>query len=79
MAKHQPIQHSQTLKVSVIQKQCEYRFTLARRAPIETMLPNKLRCLSDKDIAKSIIEGTYKIPTDLDEATQLILEEIGNM
>ena len=38
-------------------------------------LANKLRCLSDKEVAKSIIEGTYKIPTDLYNGTKLILEE----
>ena len=39
----------------------------------------KLRYLSDKEVARSIIEGTYDIPTDLDNATKLILEEIGKM
>ena len=37
----------------------------------------KLRYLSDKEVARSIIEETYGIPTDLDNATKLILEEIG--
>ena len=35
--------------------------------------------LSDKEVAKSIIEGMYNIPTDLDNATKLVLEEIGKM
>ena len=39
----------------------------------------KLRYLSDEEVARSIIEGTYDIPTDLDNATKLILEEIGKM
>jgi hypothetical protein len=39
----------------------------------------KLRYLSDEEVARSIIEGTYNIPTDLDNATKLILEEIGKM
>jgi hypothetical protein len=30
-------------------------------------------------LAKSIITGTYKIPSDLDPATKLILEEIGRL
>ena len=42
-------------------------------------LAAKLRYLSDKELARSIIEGTYHIPTDLDDATKLILEEIGKI
>ena len=43
------------------------------------LLANKLKCLSDKDIAKAIVEGIYKIPTDLGEALRLIIEEIGKL
>ena len=43
------------------------------------LLANKLKCLSDKDIAKEIVEGTYGIPTDLNEASKLIIEEIGKL
>ena len=39
----------------------------------------KLRYLSGKGVVRSIIEGTYDIPTDLDNATKLILEEIGKL
>ena len=61
----------------VIQKQCEYHFTLAHRAPTtKHTIGAKLTYLSDKEVARSIIEGTYNIPTDLDDATKLILEEI---
>ena len=42
-------------------------------------LGDKLRYLSDRDIASQIIEGTYDIPTDLDRESTLILEEIGRM
>jgi len=38
-----------------------------------------LRYLSDETLARQIITGTYDIPSDLDESTALILEEIGKM
>jgi len=41
------------------------------------LLGEKLRYLSDEALAKAIITGTYKIPTDLDPATAMILKEIG--
>jgi hypothetical protein len=41
-----------------------------RRAP---------RYLLDESMAKAIITGTYKIPTDLDPATAMILKEIGKL
>ena len=63
-----------------IQRECEVRFTLAHSAPImKTLLGERLRYLSDESLAKSIIMGTYKIPSDLDPATKLILEEIGRL
>ena len=56
-----------------IQKQCEYRFTMAHRVPImKHALGVKLRYLSDEEVARSIIEGTYDIPTDLDNATKCL-------
>ena len=62
---------------ATIQKECQVRFTLAHRAPImKHLLANKLKCLADEDIVKAIVEGTYEIPTDLDEASKLIIEEI---
>ena len=64
----------------VIQKECEVRFTLGHRAPVtKNFLAKQLRYLSDEDLAKSIIEGTFDIPTNLDKATRLILKEIGKM
>jgi len=63
-----------------IQCECEIRFTLAHSAPImQTLLGERLRYLSDEALARSIITGTYDIPTDLDPATKLILEEIGKL
>ena len=40
---------------------------------------SNLRSLKDKELARSIMTGTYDIPTDLDEATTFILKEIGKM
>ena len=53
---------------------------MAHRAPIiKHTLGFKLRYLLDKEVARSLIEGTYDIPTDLDNVTKLSLEEIGKM
>ncbi len=63
-----------------IQRECKIRFTLAHSIPImKSLLGERLRYLSDKSLARSIIMGTYDIPTDLDPATKLILEEIGRL
>ena len=63
-----------------IQRECEVRFSLAHSAPImTTLLGERLRYLSDKALARSIIAGTYDIPSDIDPATKLILEEIGKL
>ena len=63
----------------VVQEECKVRFNLAHKAPeMKHVLANKLRYLANEELAKSIVEGTYKIPTNLDEATRYILQEIGN-
>ncbi len=65
---------------NAIQRECEIRFSLAHSAPImSTLLGHKLRYLGDEDLARSIITGSYEIPSDLDPATTLILKEIGKM
>jgi hypothetical protein len=46
---------------------------------MNTLLGERLRYLSDKNLARSIIEGTYDIPAEMDPATKLILEEIGRL
>ena len=52
-------------------------FTLAHNAPImKHFLAGKLRYLEDEDIAKAIVDGTYDIPPELDEATRHVLREI---
>ena len=57
-------------------KKCVCCFTLAHRALIlKHTLEAKLRCLSDEEIAKSLIVGTCKLPTHLYNATKLTLED----
>jgi hypothetical protein len=46
---------------------------------MNSLLGEKLRYLSDEALAKAITTGTYEIPTDLDPATAMILEEIGKL
>ncbi len=46
---------------------------------MSNLLGHKLRYLGNEDLAKSIITGSYEIPSDLDPTTTLILKEIGKM
>jgi hypothetical protein len=63
-----------------IQKECEVRFSLAHSTPImTTLLRERLHYLLDETLARSIITGTYDIPSDMDPATKLILKEIGRL
>jgi hypothetical protein len=63
-----------------IQRECEARFSLAHSAPVmKTLLRERLRCLADEAIARLIILGTYNIPSNMDPATKLILEEIAKL
>jgi hypothetical protein len=65
---------------NVIQHACEIRFFLAHSAPImTTLLGKQLRYLLDKTLARAIITKLYDIPSDMDPATKLILEEIDNL
>ncbi len=64
----------------VIKRKCKILFSLAHSAPImTTLLGERLRYLSVKALARSILMGTYKIPYDMDPTTRLILEEIGRL
>ena len=63
--------------VSCIQQESECRFHLAHSARItKSSLAYQLGYLSDTEIAREILEGTYDIPNDVDETTELILDEI---
>ena len=46
---------------------------------ISTDLITKLGNLADTEIAQQIVEGTFDIPDEIDEATAETLEEIGSM
>jgi hypothetical protein len=62
------------------QQECKVRFSLAHSAPItSTLLGKCLRYLSNKALARSIIQVTYKVSSDMDPAMKLILEEIGKL
>ncbi len=63
-----------------IQRECKVRFSLGHSAPImSTLLGERLCYLLDKNLARSIIAGTYGIPSDMDPATKMILKEIGRL
>jgi hypothetical protein len=65
---------------NAIQQECDIQISLAHSAPIMTTLLGKhLRYLSNKSLTRAIITGTYEIPSDMDPATKLILEEIGKL
>jgi hypothetical protein len=63
-----------------IQWESKVRFSLAHSVPImTTLLGECLRYLLDEALVRSIISGTYDIPSDIDPATKLNLEEIGKL
>ncbi len=65
---------------NAIQQECKIQFSLAHCAPImPTLLGEQLRYLSDEALARATITGTYETPSDMDPATKLILEEIGEL
>lgn len=63
-----------------IQAECCSRFQLAHDAPIaHTLLGQELHYLNNIDIAYAILTGTFDVPHYLDDATKLMLTEIGNL
>ncbi len=63
-----------------IQQECKIHFSLAHSTPImTTLMGERLRYLSDKALAHSIITRTYDILSDMDPATKMIVEEIGKL
>ncbi len=58
----------------------EFRFQLAAEAPISsTKLIEQLGYLGNSEVAQQLIEKKFDIPDEIDDATALILEEIGNI
>ncbi len=65
---------------NAIQQECKIVFSLAHSVPVmSTLLGEHLRYLSDKALARAIITGTYEIPSVMDPATKLFLEEVGKL
>jgi hypothetical protein len=65
---------------NAIQRECKIRFSLAHSAPImTTLLGKRLRYLSNEALARAIVTKMYDILSDMDPATKLILQEIGNL
>jgi hypothetical protein len=60
---------------NAIHQECKIQFSLAHAPIMTTLLGERLQYLSDEALARAIITGTYKIPSDMDPATNLILEE----
>ena len=68
--------------MNCIQEETEFCFHLAHSAYItKTSLASKLGYLSDNEVTWQLIDGTYKIPNDVDDATALVfvLEEIARL
>lgn len=63
-----------------IQYVTEQRFDLAHSAPITmSSLATKLGYLSDTEFAKQLLGGHVNIPSDVDDTTTLVLEEIAKI
>jgi hypothetical protein len=63
-----------------IQSETKSRLALGNSAPISrSLLGLELNYLNNAEVAFSIVNGSYPIPQELDEATKLILSEIGIM
>ena len=55
----------------------EQRFDLAHSAPITmSSLAEKLGYLSDTEFAQQLLSGQVEIPSDVDDTTAIVLEEI---
>ena len=61
-------------------KESEQRFQLADNVPTETTeLMKQIGYLANSKIAEQILNGTFITPSDLDDATALVLEDIGRI
>lgn len=63
-----------------IQSEVCNRFHLGHEAPIANgLLGHELRYLHNLDIAYAILNGTYIAPNYIDDATKMMLSEIGKL
>ncbi len=78
MAKGKKVSYTyQESMVSCIQGVTKFRFHLCHSSYIKkTSLASKLGCLSDIEVARQLIDGTYGNPNDVDDETALVWEEI---
>ena len=61
-------------------EETEQIFQLAANAPIKTTkLMKQLGYLAYSEISEQVLNRTFIIPSDLDDATALVLEEIGRI
>ena len=61
-------------------EEAKMRFQLAAEAPISSStLREQLGYLANIEIAQQLVEGRYELPEDLDDATTLLLQEIGRV
>ena len=66
--------------VREIQTVTEQRFDLAHSAPITmSSLAEKLGYLSDTEFAKQLLQGEALIPSDVDDTTTMVIEEIAKV
>jgi hypothetical protein len=66
--------------IAAIQEETEVRFHLANSAPIcQGLLAEQLGLLADTEAAQRILDGTYVAGPDIDDATTLLLQEIGRL
>jgi hypothetical protein len=66
--------------IAAIQEETEVRFHLANSAPIcQGLLGKQLGYLADTETAQRILDGSFQPGVEVDDATALLLEEIGRL
>jgi hypothetical protein len=66
--------------ITAIQEETEVRFHLANSAPIcQGLLAEQLGLLADTETAQRILDGTFKAGPEINDATTLLLQEIGRL
>jgi uncharacterized protein (UPF0332 family) len=66
--------------IAAIQEETEVRFHLANSAPIcQGLLGEQLGYLADTKTAQRILDGSFQPGVEIDDATALLLEEIGRL
>eukprot|EP00956_Cyclotella_meneghiniana_P008545 scaffold11579_cov40-Cyclotella_meneghiniana.AAC.10 len=64
----------------VVREETQPRFSAAASSPFcQGLLGEQLGYLSDTTIAESFLDGSYEIPPEIDDATALLIDEIGRI